>query len=338
MNLIFGLCRINLATMKIKPVIHSSFPRIGEQPDEQKLRRAFAGFEEGKITKFEFEETQNRLVDDILGIQEKIGIEIVTDGLIRWYDPVSHLARNLGGFEINGLLRFFDTNFYYRQPVAQGSVTQSDGLLTDEIKYAVGKSRKPVKGVMLGPLSLAAMSLNKSSQNLDDFCIGLGSLLGNLAAKMAAAGANIVQVEEPWLVRNPERFDLFKAAYAKFAQAKGMARVLLTFYFGDAGRIIDRLSEIPADMFGIDFAYSPGLADKLAVEGYPKGIAFGLIDGRNTKMESAADMARQLEQMLKRMKGDEFHITTSCGLEFLPRSYAIRKLELTSKVAGLLNG
>jgi methionine synthase II (cobalamin-independent) len=55
-------------------------------------------------------------------------------------------------------------------------------------------------------------------------------------------------------------------------------------------------------------------------------------------MESADETARSLEKALAKVDADYCHITTSCGLEFLPRDYAVKKLELTSQVAGLLNG
>ncbi len=323
--------------MKIKPVIHSSFPRIGEQPDEQKLRRAIAGLEKGKITKDDLVEVENQVVDEVLAIQESAGLELVSDGLIRWYDPASHLAKSLKGFEINGLLRFFDTNTYYRQPVVTGDISAGNGDLSTEIAYAIRKANEPVKGVILGPLSMAAMSLNKSKLKFTDLAIKLGDLLGRQVASMASSGAEYVQIEEPWLVRNPEYFDLFKDSFGQLLKNKGDAKIILTFYFGDMGKIYDRLGAIAADMFGIDFTYSPGLLERIASEGSPRPLSFGILDGRNTKLESASQIAKSLEPILKKVKGD-CHLTTSCGLEYLPRFYAVKKLQLTSKAAKLLNG
>jgi 5-methyltetrahydropteroyltriglutamate--homocysteine methyltransferase len=324
--------------MRIIPVTHSSFPRIGEKPEEQKLRRAFASLEEGKITQSEFEQIQDDAVDEVVGIQEAAGIELITDGMIRWYDPASHLAKNLKGFEINGLLRFFDTNFYYRQPVAVDVIAERNGDLAGEIEYAAAKSRKQIKAVMLGPLSLSMMALNKSTLKFEDFCLRLGEVLGREVASLAATGASVIQIEEPCLVRNPEHFELFKASFAKLIRHKQNSKLALTFYFGDAGKVIDRLYEIPADIFGIDFTYSPGLLDKISIDGFPKPLAFGVLDGRNTRLESGDEIAKKLEKVLKKLNGREHHITTSCGLEFLPKKHAIKKLELTAQVAKMLNG
>lgn len=185
--------------MRLKAAIHSSFPRIGDLPEEQKLRRAFAKLEEGKITKDDYRQAENQLVDEIVAVEEKAGIEVFTDGLIRWYDPASHLAKNLKGFEINGLLRLFDTNTYYRQPVAHDDLAVANGALASETEYLCSKTTRPIKAVILGPLSLAGMSLNKSSLGFEKLAMKLADLISAEIAKMAARGATFIQVEEPWL-------------------------------------------------------------------------------------------------------------------------------------------
>jgi 5-methyltetrahydropteroyltriglutamate--homocysteine methyltransferase len=337
LHLIFTHRRLIFAPMKIKPAIHSSFPRIGEQPDEQRLRRAIASLESGKITENELIAVENQVVDEVLSIQEGAGLELVSDGLIRWYDPASHLAKILKGFEINGLLRFFDTNTYYRQPVVTGDISSGDEDLSAEITYAANKATRPVKGIVLGPLSMAAMSVNKSKLKFTDLAIRLGDLLGREAAAMSAAGAELVQIEEPWLARNPEYFDLFKDTFGKLLDNKGAARISVVFYFGDAGKIFDRLLAIPVEMIGIDLTYSPGLFERISSEGSPLPLSLGMLDGRNTRLESAAQVARSLEKLLKKIPG-ECHLTTSCGLEYLPRSHAVQKLRLTTEAAKLLNG
>jgi 5-methyltetrahydropteroyltriglutamate--homocysteine methyltransferase len=182
------------------------------------------------------------------------------------------------------------------------------------------------------------MSLNKSSLGFEKLTLKLAELISSEIAGMAAAGAAFIQVEEPWLARNPEYFDLFKEAFGRLSSAKGAGKLILALYFGDIGAIIKRLENMPADMIGIDFTYSPGLLERLAVDGFPIPLSFGILDGRNTRLEAAAEIARSLEPALAKAAGGECHITTSCGLEYLPRMYAIKKLELTAEVAGLING
>jgi len=324
--------------MKIKPAIHSSFPRIGENPDEQKLRRAYAGLEEGKVTKAEFTAIENDLISETIAIQEKSGLGIVTDGLIRWYDPVSQMARNFDGFEINGLLRFFDTNFYYRQPIYHGRLAAKFSLLESDVIYCAENTSMPIKASMLGPVSLAGMSLDKSGGTIEDLALGIADGIGKRLKILETAGAQYIQIEEPWLARHPEYWELFKTAFPKVISGRNSAKIILAFYFADINSIYSRLTEIDVDMLGIDFTYSPGLLDKMISDKFSKPMALGMLDARNTKLENAVEIAGQITPLLKNIKGDECHIMTSCGLEYLPRGYAIKKLELTAEVAKIING
>jgi 5-methyltetrahydropteroyltriglutamate--homocysteine methyltransferase len=324
--------------MTIKSSIHSSFPRIGEHPDEQKLRRAFAAFEEGKISHREFEEIQNQLIRDILSIEDTAGINIVTDGLIRWYDPASHIAKCLKGIEINGLLRFFDTNFYYRQPIISEDISSGDGALSSEIGYIKSNSTRQIKAVMLGPISLAGMSLNKSSMDFQTLCLKLSEIMSDEVSKLSEAGANYIQIDEPWLVRNPEHIGLLKECFGKLSLKKNKSKLILGFYFGDCSKILGQLHEIPADIYGFDFTYSPKLLDKIIADGFHKSVSFGILDGRNTRLEDAREVTIKLKKALNKVDSSDCQITTSCGLEFLPRQYAIKKLELTVQIAKMING
>ncbi len=324
--------------MIIIPATHSSFPRVGDKPEQQKLRRAYAGREKGKISEVEFQEAQDSMVKEVISIQEQAGCELITDGMIRWYDHASHIARHLKGFEINGLLRFFDTNYYYRQPVAGDSISAGDGGLADELSFAATNSKRPAKAILLGPYSMAVMSQNSSSMNFERFCLRMSEILSDEVHGLADAGAGFIQIEEPAFVREPRHYDLFISCLENIAGSKGTAKIILAFYFGDCVALWNRLSDFRADLFCLDFTYSPGLLDRMAADGFPGPISFGLLDGRNTRMESADEIARSLEKALAKVDADYCHITTSCGLEFLPRDYAVKKLELTSQVAGLLNG
>lgn len=327
-----------MAGMKVIAATHSNFPRVGDDPGQQKLRRAYSDLEKGKIDDSQFGEIQDQLVKELVLIQESSGCDVVTDGMIRWYDHASHIASHLTGFGINGLLRFFDTNYYYRQPVAGDDIAEGNGGLADETAFTVKNSRRPVKGVLMGPYSLARMSQNKSKLSFEKLCLRIAEILGREIGRISSKGAAFIQIEEPAFVREPEDFQLLNESFTILARNKGKAGIILAFYFGNCTPLIDRLSEIPADMFGLDFTYSHGLTEKLRREGFPVPISFGILDGRNTKMESPETIAGELEPLVARLGFDGCHVTTSCGLEFLPRDYAIKKLALTSEVVSLLNG
>ena len=113
-----------------------SYPRIGETPEAQRHRRAYAQHERGEISAAEWQAVEDEVAQQVVREQAATGLDIVTDGQVRWYDPISHLARHLDGVEINGLLRYFDTNFYFRQPVVSGRLRRRQPVLRREYEVA----------------------------------------------------------------------------------------------------------------------------------------------------------------------------------------------------------
>ena len=77
---------------------------------------------------------------------------MVTDGMIRWDDGQTYIARNLEGFEATGLLRYFDTNTYYRQPVATGPISWKGPITVSDYRFAAGCTSLPGQGDYHRPL------------------------------------------------------------------------------------------------------------------------------------------------------------------------------------------
>jgi 5-methyltetrahydropteroyltriglutamate--homocysteine methyltransferase len=314
--------------LKLTTTIAGSYPRIGDKPDEQALRRAIAAFDKGEKTAAELAAAEDDAARAAIREQEAAGIELVTDGLVRWYDPVSHIARKLGGIEIGGLLRFFDTNFYYREPQVRSAIAASEPVLARELDFAKTATSRPVKVVMTGPATLARHS--------NDRHYGSPAALAGAYAEalIAEVGAFVerepamIQVDEPSLLRFPSDASVVKtfleACRARLA-GSGIALALHT-YFGEAGPLFETLQEMPVDVLGFDFTYDYGLVETIAAFGSPKTLCLGFIDGRSTRLETAEAVLPALEQVMDRIETEEAYLAPSCGLEYLPRDHARAKL------------
>ena len=147
-----------------------SYPRIGDSAELQVLRRTIAAADRGECTPAELAEAEQEMTRRAIAEQLEAGLELLTDGQIRWYDPISHLAGKLAGVKIDGLLRFFDTNFYFRQPVLTARPQRTRPLLTLEYRFASDAlaalvAARPtdgtpaMKAVLTGPYTLAKFSL-----------------------------------------------------------------------------------------------------------------------------------------------------------------------------------
>ena len=316
--------------MELRLANHSSYPRIGASREQQRLRRAYGQRERGEVSADAFNQIQDSVVAEVIGEQVDAGCELLTDGQIRWYDPISHLVGKLAHVEINGLLRYFDTNFYFRQPVIKGKVERRGSMIMEELQYAQQVSPRPIKPILTGPYTLAVSSIREAPEyrELNALVMDLAHVLAQEVGALAAAGAEVIQVEEPAILKNPKDLPLLHKALTPLSQARGSAQLALYTYFGDATSIYEPLQELPVQILGFDFTYAPKLPEKIATVGSDKSLGLGLIDGRNTRMETPEEVFRILDQVLPRVRAAVVYLNPSCGLEYLPREKAVAKLKL----------
>jgi 5-methyltetrahydropteroyltriglutamate--homocysteine methyltransferase len=329
-----------------------SYPRIGDAPELQTLRRTMAAIDRGDRTSSDLSDAENEMTRRAIEEQARAGIELLTDGQIRWYDAVSHVAGKMGGVKINGLLRFFDTNTYFRQPVLHKKPERTGPLVVEEFRFACnalgriptgreGVARVSVKAVLTGPYTLAKLSLaeDESMKPLAARADAYAQALATEVKALADLGADFVQIDEPAIIKHPSDWEIFADALEPLCTVRDEARkngrklqLALYVYFCDPAPLYEKLTQLPMDVLGLDFTYSPKLADAIASSGSPRPLALGLVDGRNTKLESPAEVARVLGRMLPKIKGERAYLGPSCGLEYLPRDRAAAKLELLGKI------
>jgi 5-methyltetrahydropteroyltriglutamate--homocysteine methyltransferase len=128
---------------KIITAATGSFPRIGEGENGQKLRKSFHDFDRGNLTHGELLEIERGVVVQAISFQQEAGLDLLTDGQISWYDPVSHIMMTLSGVQSGSMVRFFATNTYFRQPVITAKITGAGPVLAAEYNFARAEQPAP---------------------------------------------------------------------------------------------------------------------------------------------------------------------------------------------------
>jgi 5-methyltetrahydropteroyltriglutamate--homocysteine methyltransferase len=338
-----------------------SYPRIGDSIELQTLRRTIAAVDRSERTAGDLVDAENEMTRRAISDQVNAGLDLLTDGQIRWYDPISHLAGKLQGAKIKGLLRFFDTNSYFRQPVLTAKPARTGPLIVEEFAFArnaLGHLPTPadkagklsIKPVLTGPYTLAKFSLVEHSANgvsgsVEARAIAYAEALAAEITALVEAGADFIQVDEPAIIKYPQDWGVFERALAFLVNAKKKAgeagkrlQLALYVYFHDCAPLYEKLVALPVDVVGLDFTYNPKLVDVIASAGSPKPLGLGLVDGRNTRLENPSEVARQIERLLPKISGGRAYLGTSSGLEYLPRARAYAKLELLGKIRSAMRG
>ncbi len=326
--------------MSIIAAHSGNYPRIGDTSERQALRRALEAIGRGEIKQAELDRIQQGVIREAIGEQVKAGLDVVSDGHIRWYDQISHVMGKLGGVTINGLLRHYDTNTYFRQPVITGTIKGNGALIADEIKWAVAVSPRPVVATLPGPLTLSRLSILKGGpyKNPNALFDALVPVLAAEVERLARSGADAIVIEEPHLLRAPEAFAQLADALEVLAAKRGSKRLWLSPSFGEAAKLYDKLQRLPVDGLKLDVTYGRATADAIESGGSRLAIALGIVDARNTRLEAPAQVARQAERLFKKVRGPVLALSSSNGLEYLPRERAAQKCAVLARARDLING
>ena len=341
-----------------------SYPRVGDAPELQLLQRTIAALERGERTSADLLDAQNSVTRGAIADQVKAGLDVVTDGQIRWNDPISYLPAKLDNIELQGSVPFFDTETLCRQPLFTGAPLRRGNLVVAEYSFArnaLGHLPTPankagklaIKPVLTGPYTLAKFSLSGRTENggagtpatLEARAIAYGEILAPEIEALSLCGAEMIQIDEPAILRNPGEWAIFERALQPLLQARDKAKktnrkleLALYVYFDDCAPLYEKLLALPVDIIGVDLVSSPKLGEMIFSIGSPKPLALGMVDGRNKELEQTADIARQLQRLFPRIQGGRAYLGPSCGLEYLTTETALAKFALLPKILSELNG
>ncbi len=221
------------------------------------------------------------------------------------------------------MTKWFDTNYHYMVPelTADQAFVLSSAKPVDHFleAKALGIHTRPV---LLGPITF--LKLAKSADEGFDPLALLPKLLpvyGEVLARLAQAGADRVQIDEPALVLDLTRNerDAFRVAYGKLARAVPGLRIMLATYFGALGDNLETALSLPVAGLHVDLVRAPEQLGPVALRA-PKEmvLSLGLIDGRNVWR---ADLAAILDRLRPAIAGwplERIEIAPSCSLLHVP--------------------
>ena len=302
-----------------------NYPKIPNRPRPARLRAAIARFERGEIGQDELRRVEDEVTIEVIQEQVEAGIDIVTDGQIRWEDGQTYFARRMGGFTIDGLIRYFDTNTYYRQPVVTGAVQWRESITAEDYRFAAAHSPQPVKALVTGPYTLAALSANEHYDSFGELVLALAGELRQEVLALEKAGALIIQINEPAILKRKEDFPLFQQALERMMEGVTVEAHLYT-WFGDIEGLFPQVLELPFSAIGLDFVMGPANYEIIARAPFAKKLGLGIVDARNTKLETVEQIVDGIRRVSEVMPLEHLYVNPSCGLEYLPREVAQAKL------------
>ena len=311
----------------IRAATHSSYPRIGDAPWDQEMRRIARERERGLADDAAVLLVEDEIAAMMVAEQSRAFVDVVTDGLIRWPGPFSHVAGRLAGVRLDGLVRWFETGLYDRRPVVEGALARPGPIFRREIEHALDVRPKALKAVLPGPVTLARASRDRHYGDVAGLASAYAAILAQEVRDLAALPIAALQLEEPALCRHPEDLDLVvETATTVFAGARSGCATILSTYFGDLAALDGDLARLPGTHLGLDMVHGPGNWPVLARLPDGKGVHLGLFDARTTRVETAGEVANRLAPYREILTTRDVMVGPQCGLELVPRHAAFDKL------------
>lgn len=271
--------------------------------------------------------------DQVMEIQRNAGIDLPTEGQLAWDDIIVYPATRLDGVEMNGIIRYYDNNRFYRRPIVQDA-PEGEELTLDDFTKAREINRN-TKAVMAGPYSLADLSEDEHYGDEAELALGYADVVNDELRALDEEGVEVIQLDEPSLtgVKRDEPVDVDAAARAVGRAVEGVdATVVVNTFFGDVADIYPHLLDAigSGDGVGLDLVEGRGAnLEALEQHGAPDTLGAGVMDARNTRLESTSEIGDGVRSALERASSepDVVHAQPNTGLDFLPWAAMEDKVE-----------
>mgnify|MGYP001772805522 CR=1 FL=1 len=270
----------------------------------------------------------------IIELQRRAGLSLLSDPLLEWDDMLRWFAAEWEGMEVDGILRYFEHNAFYRVPVVKGKLRTDGGVLR---RHTVLRERGASTLEVPEPFTFAYMSRDMHYGSVEALALDVARALNSeLCSLEGELSPSIIVVKGPALLWGDSRSAEVAAKASWELLNSCRAPGILQLYFRSPVAAYRALRELRTAYsgFGLDATWDPpgSLAEEL--KGYRMGVlALGLVSSQNTRMERPSDVAAAAQALAKAAGGPETMLTVSSDLEFLPYSFATRKLRVLGRAA-----
>jgi 5-methyltetrahydropteroyltriglutamate--homocysteine methyltransferase len=323
--------------MTLRTTVIGAYPKIGDGLEAQELRRALHRHDRGEIGDAELDKVFDEVTRVAIGEIEAAGVDVTNDGEVRWDDLLSPFTRAWSGVEPGPLERFYDNNTYFRQPVIDGRIDTDGRSLVRDYTFAAGIAKGKLKAAIPGPLTFATLTArDEHHRSLEDRVLAIADATAKEIAGLKAAGATMIDIEDPAVVASPKDIELARAAYGRIADPD-LALTLVTYFF-PADTVLESLASFPVAAISIDVRSRETTAFERLDAFRTQSVVLGVVDARNTRLETADEVARYADRALKLVPQERLVLATTTSLEYLPRDVARAKLTALVEGARLAAG
>jgi 5-methyltetrahydropteroyltriglutamate--homocysteine methyltransferase len=278
---------------------------------------------------------------------EEAGIDIITDGEIRRESYSNRFATALEGIDMTepGRVR---TRSGQETPVPRvvGRIQRTRAIETRDMQFLRAHTKRTAKITLPGPFTMSQQAKNEFYKDADEMVMDYAAAVNAEARDLEKAGADLIQLDEPWLRNDPEAAKRVAIKAINRALEGVTVPTIVHLCFGYAALV-------PGETKPVGYSFLPQLADSIAdqisIEAAqpkldlgvlkdlaPKKVLLGVLDLNEPKAESPQLVADRIRAGLKHLPPQKLIPAPDCGMKYLPRALAFAKLAALSQGAAIV--
>ncbi len=274
----------------------------------------------------------------ILAIREmeRAGIDVLTDGEMRRESYSNRFATALDGMDIDNPGTALDrTGHPNPVPRVTGPIRRARPIEVDDLRFLRANTERRVKITLPGPFTMAQQAQNDYYPDERALALDLAAAVNEEIADLFAAGADIVQLDEPYLQARAAAAGEYAIEAINRAVAGAAGPIALHTCFGYAAIVHERppgyaflaeLNDCAVDLLALETA-QPHLDLSILRRVPDKGVILGVLDLSSETVESPEHIAARIREALRHLPPERLQVAPDCGMKYLPRRLAYAKLK-----------
>jgi 5-methyltetrahydropteroyltriglutamate--homocysteine methyltransferase len=277
--------------------------------------------------------------------QEEAGLDIITDGEIRRESYSNRFATALEGIDIDNPGTALDRSGHPNPvPRIVGKIRRKHPVEVSDLEFLKRHTKHAVKMTVPGPFTMSQQAQNDYYPSEEEASLDYAAAVNEEIRDLFAAGADIVQIDEPYMQARPEKARKYGLRALQRALDGITGTTAVHICFGYAAIIHERpsgysflpeLSACSCHQVSIETAQSK--LDCAVLSELPKKkIMVGAIDLSDMQVETPAIVAERIRRALPYVRPENVIIAPDCGMKYLPRDVAFGKMQAMAGAAAIL--
>src|SRR5262245_14095932 len=290
-------------------------------------------------------EAQNDATLIAIRAQEEAGLDVITDGEIRRESYSNRFATALDGVDIDNPGTALDRPGHPNPvPRIVGKILRRRPVEIADVKFLRAHTAKPIKMTVPGPFTMSQQAQNDYYPSEAEAAMDYAAAVNAEIRDLFAAGADIVQIDEPYMQARPEKARLYGLQALNRALEGITGTTVVHICFGYAAVIhvrpsgysfLSELARCSCKQISIETAQSK--LDCAVLKDLPgKKILLGVIDLNDMTVETPETVAARIRRALPYVKAEDIIVAPDCGMKYLPRDVAYGKMQAMVAGAALM--